>query len=64
MKPDWSECLFTWADNEPVPQGDVFFETFTRAFPRKILFRMEMVRYSKWAELGFYDRDFKLYEDF
>ncbi|MBU2582663.1 MAG: glycosyltransferase family 2 protein [Alphaproteobacteria bacterium] len=64
MSEDWSEELYTWIDGEPVPQGDVFFETFTRKFPRRSLFRMELVRYAAWREIGFHDPTLRIYEDF
>lgn len=63
MNNDASQHLQTWVDNEPVPQGDIFFETFTRQFPRRSLFRMELVRYTLWRHLGFHDPSLRIYED-
>ena len=64
MNEDGSEFLFKWVDGEDVPEGDVFFQTFTRTFPRKSLFRMELVEYSAWKSIGFHDPCLKMYEDF
>lgn len=64
MSEDWSREVQTWVDGEPVPQGDVFFETYTRRFPRRSLFRMELVRYPAWKLIGFHDPALKIYEDF
>lgn len=64
MTYDWSMPLHTWVDGEPVPQGDVFFETFTRGFPKRSLFRMELVRYADWRRIGFHDPRLQIYEDF
>ncbi|MFC1630646.1 glycosyltransferase family 2 protein [Pseudomonadota bacterium] len=64
MNEDGSEFIFQWVDGEDVPEGDVFFQTFTRSFPRKSLFRMELVDYSAWKSIGFHDPCLELYEDF
>jgi glycosyltransferase involved in cell wall biosynthesis len=53
-----------WADGEKPPQGNVFSQTFGRRFPRKSLFRMELVNYPAWARIGFHDPNLTLYEDF
>ena len=53
-----------WADGEIPPQGDVFRQTFSRDFPKRSLFRMEMVHYQAWKSVGFHDPDLQLYEDF
>lgn len=52
-----------WADGEKPPEGDVFAETFARAFPRHELFRTELVRYSAWKEVGFHDPSLPIFED-
>lgn len=64
MTADWSREVQTWVMNEPVPQDDIFLATFTRRFPRRSLFRMEMVRYRDWQAVGFHDPGLKIYEDF
>ena len=53
-----------WADGVMPPQGDVFRRTFARDFPRRNLFRMELVEYRAWKRIGFYDPCLDLYEDF
>jgi len=58
------ERLGTWLENEHLPPvGDVFIPTFARAYPKKNLFRMEMVVYQKWRDIGFHDPKLNLYED-
>ncbi len=64
MSADMSEQVWTWVEKETVPQGDIFIETFGRLFPRRSLFRMELVRYPAWREIGFHDPKLALYEDF
>lgn len=64
MSEDGSTLVRRWVDGEPVPQGDVFWQTIGRAFPRRSLFRMELVHYDSWREIGFHDPALSLYEDF
>jgi glycosyltransferase involved in cell wall biosynthesis len=54
----------TWVSDEAPPQGDVFPDTFARRFPRHNLFRMELVEYEAWRQIGFHDPSLALYEDF
>ncbi len=61
---DGNERIYTWIDGESPPQGDVFCQTFARAFPRDSLFRMELVRYEDWKRIGFHDPRFRIYEDY
>jgi glycosyltransferase involved in cell wall biosynthesis len=53
-----------WADGETLPQGDVFRQTFARDFPRRGLFRRELVDYQAWKRIGFHDPHLSLYEDY
>ena len=53
-----------WANGEPMPEGDVFEATWVRAFPRRDIFRMELVRTELMREIGAYDEQLPLYEDF
>lgn len=53
-----------WADDEVPPQGDVFCQVFAREFPRGNLFRNELVNYRAWKQIGFYDPNLSLYEDY
>jgi glycosyltransferase involved in cell wall biosynthesis len=52
-----------WIEGEKPPQGNVFYQTFARDFPRRSLFRMELVNYHAWKEVGFHDPKLRLYED-
>lgn len=57
-----------WFDRtrDPVkslPQGDVFCETFGRQFPKRKLFRMELVEFQAWRQVGFHDPTLRIYED-
>lgn len=58
------ERMQCWAENELVPQGNVFIQTFSRNFPKNTLFRSEFVEYNKWKEVGFYDPNLQIYEDY
>ena len=59
------DYLWQWiCDGESPSTGDVFVNTFSRNFPRKSLFRMELVNYHKWKKIGFHDQRLGLYEDF
>jgi len=53
-----------WAEDSPPPQGYVFLQTFARDFPKRSLFRMELVEYQAWRRIGFHDPNLNLYEDF
>lgn len=59
-----NNILGTWAGDEHVPEGNVFKETFARDFPRRSLFRMEMVEREAWEKIGFHDQALSIYEDF
>ena len=53
-----------WADEVKPPEGNVFCQTFARDFPRRNLFRMELVDYQAWKRVGFQDPNLSMYEDF
>ena len=53
-----------WIESERPPEGDVFRATFSRDFPRSSLFRMELVEYNAWEEVGFHDPNLFIYEDY
>jgi glycosyltransferase involved in cell wall biosynthesis len=53
-----------WADQVKPPEGNVFCQTFARDFPRRNLFRMELVDYQAWKRVGFHDPNLFMYEDF
>lgn len=54
-----------WAEAEKPPQGRIFLQTFARMFPRRNLFRSELVHYDSWKAVGFYDPQLPdLFEDY
>ncbi len=55
-----------WARRGKPPQGEVFAQTFARAFPAQRLFRNELVHLPSWREsgAGFYDPQLSMYEDY
>jgi glycosyltransferase involved in cell wall biosynthesis len=55
--------LRLWADGRRPPTGSVFPEVLLRRFPRGSLFRSELVRCEAIREVGSYDPEFDLYED-
>lgn len=61
---DGSAVLYQWIKDETPPQGDVFARTFARTFPRRSLFRMELVEYQAWKRCGFHTPELEIYEDF
>ena len=61
---DGSKKINRWIDDETVPQGDIFLQTFARLFPKRTLFRSELVDYKAWLQVGFHDSLLALYEDF
>lgn len=54
---------YLWITDESPPEGDVFAETFARAYPRRMLFRMELARYDAWKRVGFHDSRLPIFED-
>lgn len=53
-----------WADGETPPEGYVFQKVFAREFPKRTLFRNELVDYQAWERIGFHDPHINLYEDY
>lgn len=53
-----------WVENEAPPEGDVFIQTFARDYPKKSLFRMELINYKALEAIGFHDPRLNIYEDF
>jgi glycosyltransferase involved in cell wall biosynthesis len=53
-----------WAGQKSPPQGYVFRQTFARDFPRHQLFKRDLVNYKAWMNVGSYDPNLKMYEDF
>lgn len=56
--------LGDWADRDALPQGDVFPQVYAREFPRRTLYRNELVDYRCWKNYGFYDPALRTYEDY
>lgn len=53
-----------WAEREKPPTGNVFRQTFARDFPKRSLFRCELVDCEAWKSIGFHDPKLALYEDY
>ncbi len=61
---DGTRVLRRWIDDESPPTGNVFWQTFARAFPKRSLFRMELVEYNAWKQCGFHTKELAIYEDY
>ncbi len=57
------ERMSTWITKTLPPEGNVFRHTFVRDFPRTDEFRMELVPYNAWKEIGFHDPQMRVLED-
>ena len=53
-----------WVEGQLPPEGRVFCQTFGREFPKKSLFRMELINFQALKSVGFHDPQLSLYEDF
>jgi glycosyltransferase involved in cell wall biosynthesis len=53
-----------WTDSQKPPVRDVFCRTFARDFPKRSLFRNELTERQAWKEIGYYDPNLSLYEDY
>ena len=54
----------TWIENNHLPPtGYVFHQVFGRDYPRRQLFRNEIVDYECLKKVGFYDEEFAMYHD-
>jgi glycosyltransferase involved in cell wall biosynthesis len=58
------EHIWAYNKKELPPNGNMYFETLSRSFPRSSLFRMELVNYNAWKQIGFHDPKLKIFEDF
>ncbi len=60
------ERIDRWTRAAKPPQGDVFAQTFARAFPGRRLFRNELVHLPSWkaSGAGWYDPRLSMYEDY
>ncbi|MDH5681419.1 MAG: glycosyltransferase family 2 protein [Spirochaetota bacterium] len=64
MSEDGSQYLWKWIEKVKPPEGYVFKETFTRDYPMKSLFRMELVHYGSWKKIGFHYPGLHVFEDY
>lgn len=53
-----------WIEGGRPPVGYVFCQTFARDYPKRRIFRMELVNYRAWQEVGFHDPRLHIYEDY
>lgn len=57
--------IYTWSEGELPPTGDIFVQVFSRDFPKKNLFRSELIKKEAYIEAGNYDMNlYNLYEDY
>jgi glycosyltransferase involved in cell wall biosynthesis len=54
---------FRWANGRRPPEGHVLPQVLGRDYPRRTLFRAELVNLSLWRQAGGFDPTFGLYED-
>jgi glycosyltransferase involved in cell wall biosynthesis len=54
----------SWGKHAQLPEGDIFEAVFGRRFPRRQLFRSELVNLNAWRQIGFYDPRLPVYEDY
>lgn len=54
----------SWGLQDGLPEGDIFEAVFGRQFPRRQLFRSELVDMNAWRQIGFYDPTLAVYEDY
>jgi len=52
-----------WAETDSPPTGYVFKEAFCRHWPKGSLYRNELVNLDALRQVGFYDQDLDIYED-
>lgn len=55
--------LYRWAAGGRPPEGDMLAQVLARDFPRRTLFRAELVNVRLWRQTGGFDPAFGLYED-
>ena len=52
-----------WASGK-LPEGEIFCQVFGRDFPKRRLFRDELVHFPSWKKIGFFDPSLRVYEDY
>jgi len=59
------KLIQAWISNEGTQKNDnLFIRTFSFDFPEGIVFRGELVKLGKWKEIGFFDENLEIWEDF
>ncbi|MCE9613228.1 MAG: glycosyltransferase [Lentisphaerae bacterium] len=53
-----------WAGAAPVPEGDLLLSLWARQFPRRDVFRFEMMEVRRCRAAGGYDAQLRIFEDF
>jgi glycosyltransferase involved in cell wall biosynthesis len=53
-----------WANGSIPPSGEIFCQTFARDFPRRELFRSELINFRAWKQIGFYDPAIRIYQSY
>ena len=59
-----NDIKWIWAANKIKLNSNLFAQTIARDFPRRSLFRMELINYELLKEVGFHDVNLKIYEDY
>ncbi len=57
------EALYSWATQKQMPEGDIFVAVMARDFPRGMLPNADLVPFSALRDVGFYDSDMLVLED-
>ncbi|MCR4289245.1 MAG: glycosyltransferase [Candidatus Scalindua sp.] len=53
-----------WAEEIEPPQGNIFCQVFALDFPKRELFRSELVNFHAWKQIGFPDTRFYIYQNY
>ncbi|WP_417237259.1 glycosyltransferase family 2 protein [Bizionia paragorgiae] len=61
---DVNDVKWIWAADRIKLSSNLFAQTISRDFPRKSLFRMELINYEFLKNNGFHDLNLKIYEDY
>jgi glycosyltransferase involved in cell wall biosynthesis len=61
---DTNDIMWIWAADRINLSSNLFAQTITRNFPRRSLFRMELINYEFLKKIGFHDLNLKIYEDY
>ncbi|SRX55355.1 glycosyltransferase family 2 protein [Aequorivita sp. CIP111184] len=61
---DVNDVKWIWATDKIKLSSNLFAQTISRDFPRRSLFRMELINYEFLKNIGFHDLNLKIYEDY